>query len=129
MSDADIQKIISELEASIDSENASLVFLNLDVGDYLVQANKDGLQLFAKELLRASLVEAGQGCPIDDGTKDEVYSDISISYVRHIEKIPEIVVTTKTGGRDLTLPVFLIIFIFILSIFGLGLATLIRWFL
>ncbi len=129
MSNADIQKVISELETSINPENASLAFLNLDVADYVIQANKDGLQLFAKELLRASLVESGQGCPIDDGTKDDVYSDIGITSVIHIENGTNSVVTTNEESRDFTLPVFVIIFIFLLFIFGLGLVTLIRWFL
>jgi hypothetical protein len=82
---SDLESSIRSIEAANNSENAYFSYSVDDTGEYgLIKANKEGLRLYAVDLLKKSLVmedESEQTDPLFFAPRDWIYSDTGYNLI------------------------------------------------
>lgn len=135
MTNEELKIIVDKLKVDNPAEDATFgVYFHGDLKEGYIKANKSGLQLFAVELLEASIEgdaiirnKENRSIPLADETEwVDMDSDILLQYVEPLggtRKKPVVVSGKNSGSKNDLFRVgctFLLIFLFICFCLGLG---------
>ena len=121
---ANLNQIISTLEASYNTENSHVDLFRFD-GDYVIAANEDGMLRFASELLK-SLDNQERIKSIDSklfGENGKEYLSKAVVIANRKDTFE----TTKKGHSKKTKIKGFVWIVFVLALIALGLNTIINW--
>ena len=139
MKNEELNKIIEQLESGASKEKATFGIYYLEGEDEMhIKANKDGFELFASEMLKASrdseyIIENSEKKYIDFGYKEKWIEGELIAYIKPVSEIRNEIKEEKSYRETFTDLAFkygclIIIGVIILSII-IGIYTIINWFL